>query len=140
MESEKLINNQQATPGDSARRTLLLVEDDDEFRKLMRLSLNRNLPEVEILEATSLQSAHDIGACRNLNLVVTDIALIDGSGFDLIQNLRKLHSGIKCIVVSNYDENDLGSALPRSAIDAFIPKDRGMKALTDAILQVLKRP
>ena len=116
---------------------MLFVEDNETYRRVAAHSLRAYLSGHEILEAGSIHEAMGILSQRPPDVLVTDIALSDGSGLDLARSVLKLQPEIKCVVVSNYNEGDLGSALHSHAVGHFVPKDRGVKALALAIMDAL---
>ncbi|CAH9064702.1 Sensor histidine kinase RcsC [Pseudoalteromonas sp. CIP111854] len=81
---------------------ILLVEDDEDARELMTLLL-------QTLGA-KVQSAHDIASCMacfecttNIDLVILDLTLPDGSGFDAASKIRALAPTQNIAIVSGSD-------------------------------------
>ncbi len=61
----------------------------------------------DVNTAQDLRSARALAASREFDLVVSDLGLPDGTGFDLMRELRDLY-GLKGIAVSGYGmEEDL---------------------------------
>ena len=68
-------------------RTILLVDDDETNRKLIRVILaGRNY---RILEAGSVEAAMEILKQERPDLLLLDIRLGEGSGLDLIRAIRE---------------------------------------------------
>jgi len=74
-----------------AERVVLVVEDEEPNRALLRAVLSRASDErlrgVVLLEAGDLASARDVLATRHVDLVLLDVRLPDGNGLSLIPNV-----------------------------------------------------
>ena len=83
------------------RRTrVMIVEDHADFRDLMQALLGTQ-PDIELLaQAGSLAEARDQAARFELDVVVLDLGLPDGSGADLIADLRRGSNGVRVLVLS----------------------------------------
>ena len=84
-----------------ARRTrVMIVEDHADFRDLMEVLLGRE-PDIDLLAlAGSLTEARDQAARLELDVAVLDLGLPDGSGADLIADLRRGSPGVRVMVLS----------------------------------------
>jgi signal transduction histidine kinase/CheY-like chemotaxis protein len=91
-----------AAPAEStARRSLriLLVEDHEDTLHVMAYFLE--MARHQVRTAQSVAAALAIAEHEELDLVVSDLGLPDGSGLDLMRQLRDLY-GLKGIAVSGY--------------------------------------
>lgn len=101
-------------------RTVVIVDDHAPFR-----ASARRLLEVEgyrvVGEAEDAASA--VAAVERLqpDLVLLDVVLPDGSGFDVAEQLAG--GAVKVVLVSSHDRSDLAPRLRRSSATGFIPKD-----------------
>jgi PAS domain S-box-containing protein len=94
-----------APEGGSRGLRLLLVEDHEPTLEVMAALLE--IAGHEVSSATDLRSARALAASREFDLVVSDLGLPDGTGFDLMSGLRDQY-GLKGIAVSGYGmEEDL---------------------------------
>lgn len=84
-----------------ARRTrVMIVEDHADFRDLMQVLLS-NQPDIELLaQAGSLAEARDQAARFELDVAILDLGLPDGSGADLIADLRRDGNEVRVLVLS----------------------------------------
>jgi two-component system response regulator DesR len=84
-----------------ARRTrVMLVEDHADFRGLMEVLLGRQ-PDIELLaQAGSLVEARAQAARFEVDVAVLDLGLPDGSGADLIADLRRASNEVRVLVLS----------------------------------------
>ena len=79
---------------------VMLVEDHADFRGLMGALLGRQ-PDIELLaQAGSLAEARDQAARFEFDVVILDLGLPDGSGADLIADLRRDGNEVRVLVLS----------------------------------------
>jgi len=83
--------------------TILLVEDNADSRLTMTMLLNSLGYVVE--GAKDLQSAKALTEEKNFDLVISDIGLPDGNGYDFIRELRK-RSSVPAIAVSGFGQSE----------------------------------
>ena len=82
------------------RTSVMIVEDHADFRDLMEVLLDRQ-PDIELLaQAGSLAEARDHAARFEFDVVILDLGLPDGSGADLIADLRRASPGVRVMVLS----------------------------------------
>jgi two-component system NarL family response regulator len=89
------------TADPEARRTrVMIVEDHVDFRDLMEVLIGRQ-PDIELLaQAGSLVEARAQAARFELDVVILDLGLPDGSGADLIADLRRASPRVRVLVLS----------------------------------------
>jgi two-component system response regulator DesR len=89
------------TADPEARRIrVMIVDDHADFRGLMEVLLDRQ-PDIELLaQAGSLAEARDQAARFEFDVVILDLGLPDGSGADLIADLRRTSPGVRVMVLS----------------------------------------
>jgi two-component system, cell cycle sensor histidine kinase and response regulator CckA len=79
------------------RGTVLLVDPDDRSRGVARYVLNRNGYRVIEADSSSIALVLWEGQARQVDLVLTDIALAGSSGFDFANQLRQSRPDLKVI-------------------------------------------
>ena len=86
--ARKLISDLAARPGvaGDSRPTVLHVEDDAGLRSVVAVLLE---PFARTEPAATLAEAHEKIAAQSFDLVLLDIALPDGSGWDLFEKMRE---------------------------------------------------
>ena len=89
---------QDATPNTSRARILLVEDHSDTARVLLRL-LERS--GYDVGHADSLAAAKHLTEHRKFDLVISDLGLPDGSGLDLMRELRERH-GLSGVALSGY--------------------------------------
>ena len=84
----------------ATRVRVMLVEDQADFRYLMATLLGR-YPDLELVaEAESLAKARMHATTTSFDVVVLDLGLPDGSGTDLIAELRSANPDTAVLVLS----------------------------------------
>jgi DNA-binding NtrC family response regulator len=80
--------------------TLLLVDDEESFRKLVGGELGRSGYAVET--AGGVEEARRLLAQRSFHLVVLDVRMPDGSGLDLLREVREASPQTEVIMLTAY--------------------------------------
>jgi DNA-binding NarL/FixJ family response regulator len=101
---------------------LLLVDDHDWFRRVAVATLQAGDFEI-VGEAATAGEA--LRAARQLRpeLVLLDIALPDGDGFDVADRLATLAEPPVVVLISSRTGEDYGDRLSRPSVAGFLTKD-----------------
>ena len=78
----------------------------------------------------------EISAARP-DMAIVDISLKQGSGIELIKNIKRLHPGIAIIVLSMHDERVYAERALRAGARGYIMKSETAKKVIAVIRQVL---
>jgi DNA-binding NarL/FixJ family response regulator len=113
--------------------TLLIVDDDDEFRRLACALLDRGSLRV-VGEAADCGEALARVAELRPEVVVIDIGLPDGDGFMLADLLAGGVAPPVVVLVSSRDERTYRDRLNDSPVRGFIPKDELSRERLEALL------
>ncbi len=120
-------------PGASLRR-VLLVEDHGPTRATLTLLLERR--GFEVSSAASVADGRARAAAERFDIVISDIGLPDGSGYELMSHLRQAHN-LRGIALSGYGmESDLSKS-EASGFVLHLIKPVRVQALEHALAQVL---
>ena len=129
-------NTAQANESRRNLETILVVEDEDVVREVIRRTLC--LSDYTVLEASNanealLISEQHIGP---IHLLLTDVALTGGmNGLELAERLTSLRSEIRVLYVSGYKADILDRKELKAA--AFLPKPFLPDALERKVRKVL---
>lgn len=116
---------------------VLIVEDEVRLRETMVLFLEEEGYLCE--QADGVVSASDKLNLYEYDCLLVDIGLPDGSGFDLIKELKKLHPGTGIIIISAKNSlNDKIAGLDLGA-DDYLSKPFHFSELNSRIKSVLRR-
>jgi CheY-like chemotaxis protein len=83
-------------------RTILLIDDDDTFRKMARVMLETAGYEVE--EAANGEVGLRRYRERLIDLVITDILMPETEGFETILELRRFDPHVRILAITAADE------------------------------------
>jgi two-component system catabolic regulation response regulator CreB len=116
---------------------ILVVEDEPAIAESIAYSLRRDGFHV-VIAGTLAQASREIAA-GPLDLVVLDLMLPDGSGFDLIGQIRRGPAEVAIIVLSSRDgEADRVAALETGA-DDYVTKPFSPREIVARVRAVLRR-
>ncbi|MEO6434490.1 MAG: response regulator [Tepidisphaeraceae bacterium] len=118
-----------------ASRRILLVEDHlDTARAMARLL---HLSGYVVLTATTCAAAKQICAEESFDLLISDVGLPDGTGYELMRQMLESDCAPRGIAVSGYGtEQDVQDSL-EAGFSAHLVKPVEFDALCDAIRQVI---
>jgi DNA-binding NarL/FixJ family response regulator len=114
-------------------RTVLIVDDDVEFRTLARALLDRGALRV-VGEAVGCAEALARVAELRPAVVVLDIGLPDGDGFALAERLAADDPPPAVVLISSRDERSYRDRLQDSPVRGFIPKEELSREALEALL------
>ena len=116
---------------------ILLLEDDTALGQGIRLALENDGVHVEL--CATLSRAQNLLTGADFDLLILDVNLPDGSGLDLLRNVRRSHSGIPVILLTANDlETDLVVGL-ESGADDYITKPFSLAILRARVNAQLRR-
>src|SRR6266436_4331581 len=117
--------------------TILLVEDDDAVRELVRAMLSARgysvLAPQHLLEVESICETHS----GRIHLLLTDLILPGASGRDIAKRVCALRPGVRVLFMSGYTDDTI---IQRHGIDpsfAFLPKPFSSATLATKVREVL---
>ena len=84
----------------STTRRLLMVDDEESFRQLTARELERSGYEVHT--AGSLKEAREALATGSFHVVLLDVRMPDGSGLDLLPEIRESYPGTDVVMLTAY--------------------------------------
>jgi two-component system, NarL family, nitrate/nitrite response regulator NarL len=104
-------------------RSVVLVDDHEGFRFEARAMLEADGYRV-IGEASSAAGAVREAARLQPDIVLLDVVLPDGSGFDIVGPIRVAVPAVIVVLISSRRAGDYGERVTRSGADAFLDKAR----------------
>lgn len=113
---------------------VLIVDDHARFRRSARKLLE--LDGLAIVgEAPDGASGLKLARELDPDLVLLDVHLPDGSGFDVAERLAAEKPGCPVVLTSSRGSKDLGARVRRTGAIGFIPKDELSGAALAALLR-----
>ena len=117
-------------------KTLLIVEDDRSLNKGIALSLAQN--DLIIEQAYSVAMADQIISSTQIDLILLDVNLPDGSGLDYCERIRRTSQVPIIFLTANDMEPDIVTGFALGA-DDYITKPFSLMVLRARVMAVLRR-
>jgi DNA-binding NarL/FixJ family response regulator len=114
---------------------ILIVDDHALIREALRGVLQELRPDAVVIEASTCGEAmrHATAEAEELELVLLDLGLPDGDGFEMLAELRARYPSIAIIVLSaTQDRSSVMKSLDAGAL-GFIPKSATRAVMTSAL-------
>ena len=125
-------------PAGSAKGTLLLVDDEAPVRESVRRLLERH--GYAVIEAQNGAEAIRLyeGSPTGIDLVLTDLTMPGMNGFELVEQLRARHPGLRVLFMSGYAERVITSngAVPPGT--GYVEKPFSVETLMQRLREVLE--
>jgi DNA-binding NarL/FixJ family response regulator len=121
----------------ASRKKILLVDDHPLMRRGQADLLGREPDLVVCGEAGTAREAMAAIAKLSPDLVLTDMALPDKDGLELIKDIQALHPGLPVLAMSMQDESLYAARVLRAGGRGYIMKAEGPERLAIAIRDVL---
>ncbi|KOC89449.1 two-component system response regulator KdpE [Winslowiella iniecta] len=116
--------------------TVLIVEDEKEIRRFLRIALEGE--SLRVFDSETLQRGLIEAATRKPDLVILDLGLPDGDGIEFIRDVRQWSAMPIVVLSARSDEQDKIAALDAGA-DDFLSKPFGVGELLARVRVALRR-
>ncbi|MEG1455680.1 MAG: response regulator, partial [Comamonas sp.] len=118
---------------------VLLVEDEFPIQeRLLKIMRDLGYTTEVIRVAGTLADARRLAAAQRFALALVDLGLPDGSGIDLIAELRASDPGMGILVISAWSTEDVILASLRAGANGYVLKERDDLEVTLSIRSVLR--
>ena len=122
----------------STPRKRILVVDDHPMMRTGLAQIVKAQPGLEVFgEAGSPAEALEKMALKQPDLIMADLTMKGGSGFEFIREVLSRHAELPVLVVSMHDENVYAERALRAGARGYIMKEESPDQLITAILRVL---
>ena len=116
---------------------ILVVDDEDRMRKLVRDFLVRK--QYEVVEASNGEEAVDVFVESNdIDLIILDVMLPDVDGFQILQEIRKVNNIPVLMLTARDDEEDKVFGL-RLGADDYLTKPFSINELMARVNSLIRR-
>ena len=117
-------------------KTILIIEDDITLNKGIMLTLRQN--DINIKQAFTLQDSRNILKKEKIDLIILDVNLPDGNGFDFCKEIREKSTTPIIFLTACDMELDIVTGLELGA-DDYITKPFSLMVLRARVMVVLRR-
>jgi twitching motility two-component system response regulator PilG len=118
-------------------KKVLLVDDDEMIHEIVDSTLGDYRKIFQVSHAYDIKEAVRQVERGDISLVITDLVMPGGDGFQLLSYIQKKHPDIPRIVITSYDLPELKTRLMGKAFQVF-KKPLASEELADAIIRGLK--
>lgn len=119
-------------------RTILIVDDHREVRRLIRLALEGRRRGLRILDLPSGEEALLVSSRQVVDLLLADVRLAGMSGTELAEKLRARSPKTRIILISGIPRDELEAQIARLKPDAFFAKPLDVTLLAEAVEKLLE--
>lgn len=119
-------------------KTKILIADD---HQLFRNGLKSLLGEDEytiVGEASNIEELMWLVKSEEADVLLLDISMHDKSGLDMIEKIKFLKPGLKCIMLTMHEEAQYVMQSLKKGADGYLLKDSSERELKEAIGEVLR--
>jgi DNA-binding NarL/FixJ family response regulator len=123
--------------GKKVKKQVFLVDDHPLVRQALAHLINQEADLAVCGEAEGAPEAlRSIGALKP-DVAVVDLTLKEGSGLDLVKDLKLRHPQLPVLVLSMHDESTYAERLLRSGARGYVMKDQASDRVVNALRCVL---
>lgn len=112
---------------------ILLVEDHSIVRLATLFIIRDLLPAVTPWETDNFPDALQIASTRKLDLILLDINIPDGEGFQMISKIRRLQPDVFIMIFSGIDEEVYALHYIKAGANGFLSKNSSTQEIRNAI-------
>ncbi|WP_010137921.1 response regulator [Oceanicola sp. S124] len=117
-------------------RRALVLEDVPETRSWLCAIAREAFPGIEVTEAGSLRAGREALRREAPDLALIDLSLPDGTGLDLLAELRQSHPEATCVIATvSADDANVVAALAAGA-QGYLLKDHPAELLASQLRQI----
>lgn len=118
-------------------KTIVLIEDDNSFRSTL---------EKMIYELSDFICVGSYANCKDFlealpdleaDIYWLDLNLPDGSGVDLLQNIKQKQPDALCMICSMHDDNDTIFSALKSGADGYLLKNASFSNITESLRELV---
>ncbi len=117
---------------------ILLVDDHELFRNGLLKILSDEFPFAEIHEACNGLTAEKMARAEDWDIIITDMAMPDKPGLDVLKQLRTELNKTPILILSNYPENQYALRVLKAGGNGYIRKDCAIADFITAVRIILK--
>jgi DNA-binding NarL/FixJ family response regulator len=123
--------------GAEGPRRVLIVDDSDDVRTLLRLKLEGDESCEVVGEAENGLEAIKLATSLQPHLVLLDLAMPQMDGLEALPQIIEAVQGVRVIVLSGFDQNTMAEKALAAGANKYLEKGRAISDLVTVIQGVL---
>ena len=127
-----------AASASPARHTVLVVDDADDLRMLLRSRMESRRGLTVVGEAADGLAAVELASELQPDLVMLDLAMPRMDGLEALPLIRAAVPGVRVIVLSGFNQSTLAEKAMEAGADRYVVKGGSMRQLLDLVDTVLE--
>jgi len=124
-----------ALMGNPVRATILVVDDDPGVRDALHLILDDNY---EVVDAADVEEARTALAERKIDLILLDLVLVGGDGFELLECRKEEHKTVPVVVLSGLNNAWVATTAARLGAADYVTKPFEEEELLEVVRETLR--
>jgi len=128
-----------AEQGESMPQTILIVEDHDTVRELLRDWLSAAFSGYQIVECKTGEAALALAATQLLDLIAMDIELTQMNGSEATRYIKAVSPQSRVVMLTIHEEADYRAAAAAAGADAYVTKRKMHTELVPVIKALLSQ-
>ncbi len=122
------------------KATVLIVEDHDNFRFILRDWLTMSLPDLRLVEAKSGEEAFSLITTRLPDIVLMDIGLPAMNGIEVTRRIKTICPQVRVVVLTSHEGPEYEADAAIAGANAYITKRKMVSELIPVIRKLLSKP
>jgi DNA-binding NarL/FixJ family response regulator len=116
---------------------VLLIDDDAHMRRVISQELLADLRCDLVAQASSVKEGRKLISQHIFEVMLVDLNLGDGTGFELIEHMKKAHPLSEAIVISGMEDEQLALRAFEMGATGYLVKNSWFGNFPQAVLQVV---
>jgi PAS domain S-box-containing protein len=134
LSSIALFLGQTMTDSENLPESILLVDDNPDDRLLVLRELNREFPQLRVIEVFNLDSLNRELETEAFDLVITDYELQWANGIEVLQRIKERDRNTPVVMFTNSGSQEIAVEAMKSGLDDYVLKSpRHLIRLTQAV-------
>jgi len=125
---------------DGAAYRTLLVDDQADLRRILRMGISRETRLHVVGEAADGVEALAIARAQKPDLIVLDVGMPRMDGLDALPLLKQACPDARIVVLSAYAEGIVGEAALALGANAYFEKGARMRDVVPRLLEIARQP
>jgi len=105
---------------DPSEKSLLIIDDDNPYRQRLALALEKR--GFTVHQAESVAAGIAVARAEAPRYAVVDLRLVDGSGLDVVPEIRKARADCRVVILTGYGNIATAVAAIKSGAVDYLPK------------------